>query len=851
MMFPGEIRYLDVAWINERQIRSVCVSDVALDVQFDGRGFSVETFVFPKSGHHVGIRLDAQTYTPPSIRLANGETLLLMPVSAPGSSQVWWIFADGWNEAAGRYYSLLYRTVGRTSVSIGNYELLIENHSVNFTVDELEHYLADFKNGLWELVLDNRSASTLKVSDPVGAFVDQEVLSYLNKFCDFAERVVNSPVIHLAEGYSQRPLDKVRPTTTTFRELATRPGAMSYTSRSRFDNVDIPDNRFAHYCVSRVYQIVISLQRMVNGKEQLIVHQIERSRQRLHEIDSQLSGHSSVAVDPRIFDAEVETIRQQCEKCERSVVLKHTASNAEAGESNEFLLRSPVKDSPDVWYVREINNYRFPNVNHDYALLDLSSVASFEDSSAGKGCKLLLVGTFQESVRTDSKGRHSVKFTYQSLKSARLLNQRLREKLSWYYERRCKLESDGWMRRLTGDEIKALRSEREEIQQSIDGYQTTLSVLALAKDGLPGVLKRMKRILREFEQRGISISSAFPNSMVYVSNANYSSLWKVYKKLISKTALSKSALDSLLQINNIGLVSIASLYERWCLIRVVKVLHEVFGFNPESGWQDKLVNAVSGQRHDVDIHFSAGLRQQEIVLSYEKVLENGKRPDFVIDLRTYHYEKSNESWFKGGTTSNQLMLDAKFRGDMSSEKMRELVWQLYDGKNYSGNGKNPVFVLHPVAEVVDQPTSPLVWGRRSDYGHEHRHRYGFIYLSPVFGGGLSGTDDLQRLIGMFLQKHSVVLKSSEQNGDSPEWTNLVCIGCGNTADETLRLALQRTMGGNASWRCYCPSCHLTTVITRCASCGEALYKNGNRWTYHRTKVEQTSNVVCPSCSTFL
>jgi len=190
-----------------------------------------------------------------------------------------------------------------------------------------------------------------------------------------------------------------------------------------------------------------------------------------------------------------------------------------------------------------------------------------------------------------------------------------------------------------------------------------------------------------------------------------------------------------------------------------------------------------------------------------------------------------------------------FRGDyqISEKYIDNLVNELCDGKNYSENGKNSVFVIHPVAEVITDRTSPLKWGGYCNYGQAEKldHKKGAVYLSPSREHSNS-VENLQRLLGMFLQKHTRILDDGERKYVT--WHNKSCICCGGN---DLDIELKETKVGNKVNRIYCHSCKQNTIETLCVSCGRRLYKNGINWTYHRTRAEQTSNIVCPKCETFL
>lgn len=180
---------------------------------------------------------------------------------------------------------------------------------------------------------------------------------------------------------------------------------------------------------------------------------------------------------------------------------------------------------------------------------------------------------------------------------------------------------------------------------------------------------------------------------------------------------------------------------------------------------------------------------------------------------------------------------------------------MYEGRKYGDYGS--VFILHTSCKAmfdennVFKSLSPLSWGNFSSYGGENKldHKKGHIFFlpSPRYPFSL---DNLQRLIGAFLQQNSEIAVSENIEGQYPKWilNNVICIGCGSG---DLSIDPRYTSRGNIYFFIECNKCGLKTIRTHCFKCGrQKLYKNGPWWTYHMTKATQVSNVVCPSCGAY-
>ncbi len=348
-------------------------------------------------------------------------------------------------------------------------------------------------------------------------------------------------------------------------------------------------------------------------------------------------------------------------------------------------------------------------------------------------------------------------------------------------------------------------------------------------------------------------SAIYPNSMTFIQNSSYGAAKGTFHAISELNGLNENILNSLVAVDEIGLVNVSNIYEKWCLLKIIEVLKKVFGFTLEGDWQSSLVSSVLKRQYNIELYLKSDIRQQSLVLTYEKELPSRVRPDYVLDLTSKIYGEGSQNGEQGLSVieerRSRFVLDAKFRGTISEQEMTELVRKLYSEKNYSEGGVNQVFVIHPSLDVISERTSPLVWGADCDYGQSHcnSHRHGSVFMSPSLAS-YGSHDNLQRLFGMFLQDSSVTLKN---DSNVALWTNMSCISCGSSHQSGLKLTYSPTERGSDRWIVECEVCALLTVKTICFNCGHPLFKNGVKWTYHRTRAEQISNVLCPECETFL
>ncbi|MBT7087986.1 hypothetical protein HN928_03385 [bacterium] len=162
--------------------------------------------------------------------------------------------------------------------------------------------------------------------------------------------------------------------------------------------------------------------------------------------------------------------------------------------------------------------------------------------------------------------------------------------------------------------------------------------------------------------------------------------------------------------------------------------------------------------------------------------------------------------------------------------------------------------------------TPQDWGKNSYYGEDSLseeedkpdHKYGAVLVSPFCKTYNSNLDDLDRLIGMFLQYmiEENNLKQAKTNKiDTKPNGKVFCIVCGSCkcSLESQEVGSKK-MGKedrNIKYMCKCDDCNHFFVINYCGSCKNRLWKHGIYWTYHKTHAFEPYNVQCPSCGTLL
>jgi len=445
------------------------------------------------------------------------------------------------------------------------------------------------------------------------------------------------------------------------------------------------------------------------------------------------------------------------------------------------------------------------------------------------------------------------------------------EKVTKISEKIYQLETNNWERLVTPAERKEQNEEISKIKIDIENISNReLKNIDISSKIAP-VLKKIENLNKRFSALNIRPNSLFPSSMSFIQNPNYQGVHKLYKEIQSLSGVDEKLFMGLEKVENIGILNISLIYERWCLLQIIKILIDKFRFLPEQNWKDSLLNQIVNSEpskvRDVKISLENKDTCRKITLCYEKELpiDEGRkfprRADFVIDLVS--------DIDPNQIISKRIVLDAKFYENIDEMGgISKVINSLYNEKNYSSSGKNQVFILHPSPKAVPATKTPQKWAKDSFLGESSmfawddsfpNHRYGAVLLSPVGSKG-DYLESLQMCIGLSLQYK--LEDNSLKNEGFNDWINsqsnihkatginplpkgkVFCLICGGS---DLRYKVEQPGKNGLRWTLVCNDCTHITLYNYCWSCRNRLIKHGIYWTYHATQSLQPFNIKCPSC----
>jgi hypothetical protein len=737
------------------------------------------------------------------------------------AGNTWWVQDDGWDADQHRHLSELHRTMGQFEMHIGGQRLLIENQATGLGRAQLDEYLQDFKGDLLWLVLGCGTGTASGTCSPDG----KQLVAALSDFASAVARVTAHPERSLREISADARLSRLRPNTATFRQHARRPASSHLVGRVSEESADTADNRYLRHMVQACSRLAAAATKATQQQAARFVNRAQFEQER----GAAYAVADVRAVDPEIFDRQLAEIAQ---KLDELAAWPDASSDEQSDASQGYNMRVTARyghrgnefffekaEGPSDYDVRKEVRYnvvRLPNelgrrvaaALHFCTGYTLSGQPTISLEKYAKGTFRLVNFLEVNAVKAD---RHAIQ-----------AKERTRERL----------QRNGWQRELSKTERAEMQREACTAARRAQTYAEAGEYAITAASELAACRAALRTQDAHWESLGVRPQSARPLGMRYARSPNYAAVLKTYTRvraLADSAGIGDGALDVLDRIN---ILHASAIYERWCLVKIIMVLIEDFRFEPDPGWQDLVIRAVTGRPDSTSLLF----RRPDgfsATLEIQPLLENGRRPDFRLYFDT------------GDGQGSAIVLDAKFRPRWRPGELSSLLTELVESKGYGQRGDR-VFILQPQAYALFKPTSPLGWGGHCDYGQDSplNHRIGTIHLAAGAQGGGS-QHNLQRLIGMELQ----ALFPEPTSEGTTSTSKSFCIRCG-TQHASNGIRHKKTRRRKDYWEMRCTDCNMLTVRTHCYSCRESLFKNGTDLSYHRTLADQITNVVCPNCGAF-
>lgn len=631
METPFVIKFIETKWHDKQTLVSVSESEYSLKLEQTGNNaFSAHTTIYPKVDElrfaQLAIKTKQGDQSPPYIVMPNGDRKQLESITDPASNAVWWVEPAHWDAKQRVWRSEARRTAGQITFVIGNSTLKLDIDISEQTKSDLSRYLSDFKADLWELILDENSHITGDAKNSQVAAIDQEALSLVASILSNAQTILKKPKVELKEIQALKPAKEVRPVPRTFMEICTKGSRKHLTSRASEPSYNVPENQYVLYVVLSTLSIVKQLVKVAESKKSRFSGAIEKLNERLDSLkDYRIINRDLVVKDlerlKKRFDTEVinaELASQLGEiNANKYFSQNHAAKGylrleKTTGSENEWWAK--IKPSQhDDWQQFELDGYTIFSSGEYYASLfqpysDYDMVAIMPPPSR-RGTASILYPEYISKLTILADSRSLL---------------RDKEKFSKLREQGIALNENGWKTKLTPEELSEQEKERETIRKRLSYFASEHEKVGIVHQVLAPKIKPFQQVEKEWRQCKVKSKSTFPNSMTFVQNPAYQAVHSGFKKLKEQIGLAdEDILLSLEKIEAIGLVNMPLIYERWCLLQIIKVLTQAFRYLPEDNWKRKLIANIQGNEEQISIQFFNPNVSRKVTLQYEPFLANG------------------------------------------------------------------------------------------------------------------------------------------------------------------------------------------------------------------------------------
>ncbi|MUK68986.1 nuclease domain-containing protein [Aliivibrio fischeri] len=846
---PIVLKYIETRWHDKDTLVRLTESQYPLKIELNEDGlYEANTTIYPKvsdlnySQLAINLGKDIENVTPYIIG-PNNQKLPMKKIVDPVLEKIWWVETGEWNDEFKAWVTNTRRTAGNIEFQVGTQRLSLHIGFSEASKEDLEKYLTDFKSDMWELILDDNSYIQAEAKEGQVGGVDESTLRFINNILKCGKKLLQQPKSELREVQTLKPRKAVKPVPRTFMEISTRGNCKTLTSRDSEPNYNVAENRYALYVLLATSRIVSQLVQVSKSKSERFSNSLLKLEERL----ASLKDYKEINRDLVVKDynrakksVDVNVINEKT-LVELNII---NGSNILTGNVGYISIQGKNRYNGFFCKIKNQEHEEWGNIR-GYSSTAINIPERYKD--------LLIPYTdYYMQAEIDITSRGSVAILnpkYISLikitGSPKWLTIR-HEKIKDMEKEAISLKANNWLKPLSQSELVEQNKERKSINNRQRFFLEEQGKVSSIRENLTPKVKLYRDLCRSFTKLGIKANSHFPNSMSFVKNPNYQGLHANFKALKEQVGLTdEDILMSLEEVDSIGLVNVPLLYERWCLLQLIKSLTQNFRFDAEPGWKRKLLRIIEEKGNAEPIIFENKHTHRRVSLFYEPTLKNGRTPDFVLDIKSLTKN--------GNTISKRFVIDAKFYSDEFMHRqggISGVVEHLAFNKNYAENGNNSVFIVHPTKAAIDAsggPVSPQEWAKKSHLGElklfdwDDRvlpHQFGAVSVNPI--DSYLYADEFQRMLGLFLQYESGMTVVS----DDIECVNF-CVGCGSSH---VRVKPKPHYDKNHKKEWYqCDECDLFVVYNHCFKCGHRLIKNGEYWTYHSTMPMSHINIKCPCC----
>lgn len=816
-MQSGQLYLANVSWRDRDFIDDVVPGKLQVGTTFSPEIGRFEASV-PAYARERGrdMQLAIRSDQPCFILKQDGARIPLARHENPDTKEQWWIEKGEWR-SKGKYHDApsFRHPGGSIDISIGDEICQIHLYDPSISEGEFQSLLDDIKTWCWKMAIDESCYVTVGQESEV-KILSVEFLRFAEDFIRNIYGALRAPHCELRESVEFQRFERLKPNSHSIRFLAQRDERDFVPGRAAVAHYDTPENRFLHGMLKAVLQMLRPQSTLANGSTLRFNTTAKYYEDRVIELRSK----STETIDPGVLD---ENLRRS--QAGRDAGFDKLKITNECGHLDGMR----IGYDGEVWVLVTLPPKAVcPEI---YEFLDHSSPA-------------MIIGELAFSEHVSGKG--NLYWTCDVKRIDRVEHWRDYENECLTLEAQRKtLELNNWERKLPQAVISERKLEAETLEMRANTLRSAAERTHHDSALIHSLIEKASSADRSLCALGSKPDLRFAPTMVFLQSPTYSGALSSYRQLRDLTGVDDDGLDSLLALEDVGLRDWPGVYERWCLVSLLKVLQDDFRFTfDQSEVRAKLLKYCTGKSvGSFFVHASRKDINLELTLHYQPKFQNGRIPDFLLELRDVN-----------SPVMTRCVLDAKACNFVNrTDNAKPNVWtylddclkNLIDDKDYSEAGKNRVFIMHACKSGITRPTTIQPWAKASSYGgdavfywevegaseiRKPKHRHGAVMVRPY------DSSHLKRLVLMLIQFGLGVTD--------------ICASCGSGGRD-IHIQKEKTKGGNEKYLCTCKKCRFLSVKTICAGCKEDIIKNQASWSYHDLHPVNPWNIKCWSCGTLL
>lgn len=811
-----QLYLVNVNWRAPNEIASIVPGKLQVPITFDPDESCFEANI-PSYARENGLdmQLAVKSIDPCFITGPNGDTSMFEVVHVDTGDH-WWVEKGPWERRAQHCYHdapSFHRPGGTVIINVGGSKCLVHLYEPSIPPAEFSILLDDIKNWCWRMAIDESCYVTVGQDSEV-RLLSSDFMRLTEDFIRHTAALLELPQSELRESIEDQRIDRLRPNNHSLRFLAQRGDRNMVPGRSAKQHYNTPENRFAYAMLKRV----ISMLRWTTNSARDNQHRFERTATQYEVRAKDLNTRTTERIDPSVLDEMLRRSKQKNDLIQPLLI-----------QGWQMLKVTSEKGYLHNWHKGEYNN--------TFAIIELGYDSNSERirSLLSRCGSVMVIGQIKVQRKTSNKtGNQYNLCSVENIRFIDIWRDYATECVNLEMSR-SSLQNTNWEKTLPSGEREKRRQEGLILTRRAKTLREAAGKTCADAISLNMLFRKARFADNKATKLGITPDLRFIPTIVFLQSPAYAGALSAYRQLLSLAGVDETAMEGLLALEDVGLRDWPGIYERWCLVSLLRVLQDDFRFQFENHHvRECLLKYCTGQkpgaflvaakRDDMKLH---------LTLQYQAELPNRRIPDFFLTI--YDTERKTET---------RCVLDAKacaFRKKPVDSQSSPLLFiddciqELVVRKDYGEGGSNSVFVLHASSQCIAQPTTIQSWATASAYGGDilfawenerPKHRHGAVLIRP------GEAAHLKRLILLFIQQD---LKRTD-----------ICASCGSGGSDVVN---QPGRGVGDSHKCN--KCGFFSVSSHCYNCKEDIVKNQAWWTYHDLHPTDVWNIKCCACGSLL